>query len=489
MPPYEFSQNVDSGPYCSPECESLDDDIIIHNVKAMEAPYISPYISRFTGNDSAGIQAWAAEVPPGAPDGGLSSKIDIKLCSTPKPPDFPTSLVSSLAPIDPPATEDASGHSGMSFGHSTLFSAPQNPDSFASTHPLDIGDTSGPRSFAFEQSTRMFDQAHDINITGGQFYNATGGISISENSFCYQVRQGASMTRFSINLIDTSQDASTNLMHIMQHIHVSNQVALPRSTDEGLNCHTRRGDNLSSAATSCVGEDGTTCEVGVTRECMDKDIQCLYLGNQSPDSTTSSDLLSEQEDPEPENQLLRPIQVSAFIPSSIGTLSDFHLDLLIFDTLSNYPPPPTGNFRSFQRILAALLFSFSPLSLPVLSTLLGIDSTERVKQILLPLSPFILVSDSNLCKDEEQTDDQGLVRFADSSTRDFFVDTTRSQEYYVDGLRAHKVLLDGCTWVMGREEQKMESLGWRGAFEYACRHWERHRHAAVTDNGKSRAKL
>jgi len=296
------------------------------------------------------------------------------------------------------------------------------------------------------------------------------------------------MTGFSINVIDTSQDASTHLMHVMQHLHVSNQVVLPRSTDEGLNCHTRRGDNLSSAATSCVGEDGTRCEVGVTRECMDEDIQCSYLGNQSPDSATSSDFLSEQEDPEPENQLLLPIQVSASIPSS---KSDFHLDLLIFDTLSNYPPPPTGDFRSFQRILAALLFSFSPLSLPVLSALLGIDSTERVKQILLPVSPFILISDLDLCKDKEQTDDQGLVRFSDSSTRDFFVDPTRSQGYYVDGLRAHKVLLDGCTWVMGRAERKMESLGWRGAFEYACRHWERHRHAASagTNTGKLRAKL
>jgi hypothetical protein len=294
------------------------------------------------------------------------------------------------------------------------------------------------------------------------------------------------MTGFSINIIDTSQDASTHLMHVMQHLHVSNQVVLPRSTDEGLNCHTRRGNNLSSAATSCVGEDGTTCEVGMTRERMDEDIQYSYLGNQSPDSATSSDFLSEQENPEPENQLLLPIQVSASIPSSKGTLSDFHLDLLIFDTLSNYPP---GNFRSFQRILAALLFSFSPLSLPVLSVLLGIDSTERVKQILLPVSPFILISDSGLCKDKEQTDDQGLVRFADSSTRDFFLEPTRSQGYYVDGLRAHKVLLDGCTWVMGREERKMESLGWRGAFEYACRHWERHRHAAGIDTRKSRAKL
>jgi hypothetical protein len=35
----------------------------------------------------------------------------------------------------------------------------------------------------------------------------------------------------------------------------------------------------------------------------------------------------------------------------------------------------------------------------------------------------------------------------------------------------------------------MESLGWRGAFEYACQHWDRHRHAAGTNTGKFRAKL
>jgi hypothetical protein len=83
---------------------------------------------------------------------------------------------------------------------------------------------------------------------------------------------------------------------------------------------------------------------------------------------------------------------------------------------------------------------------PVLSVFLGIDSTERVKQDLLPVSPFILiVPNSDLCEDKEQNVDQGLVRFADSSTRDFFVDPTRSQGYYVDDLRAHKMLLHTCT--------------------------------------------
>ncbi|KAF8159754.1 hypothetical protein B0H34DRAFT_674060 [Crassisporium funariophilum] len=82
-----------SSPYCSPDCQSRagpstspyyfqepseiysdeddEENIIFHPID--EAP-IEP--SRWTGNDSAGISAWAAEIPAGAPAGAVSSSWD-----------------------------------------------------------------------------------------------------------------------------------------------------------------------------------------------------------------------------------------------------------------------------------------------------------------------------------------------------------------------------------------------------------------------------
>ncbi|KAF8899651.1 hypothetical protein CPB84DRAFT_1780335 [Gymnopilus junonius] len=76
----------DSALYCSSECrqraspeasqsydhqteqvDSLEDHIIFHTIDRAPSP------SRWTGNDSAGISAWAAQVPSGAPAGAISS--------------------------------------------------------------------------------------------------------------------------------------------------------------------------------------------------------------------------------------------------------------------------------------------------------------------------------------------------------------------------------------------------------------------------------
>ncbi|CAA7269278.1 unnamed protein product [Cyclocybe aegerita] len=85
------NRKTDDSLYCSPECagpsqippprvysdddddelsDSTDDDVILHEVEEISSGL------RWTGNDNAGIQAWAAEIPFGAPAGGCSSPID-----------------------------------------------------------------------------------------------------------------------------------------------------------------------------------------------------------------------------------------------------------------------------------------------------------------------------------------------------------------------------------------------------------------------------
>ncbi|KDR67934.1 hypothetical protein GALMADRAFT_146678 [Galerina marginata CBS 339.88] len=84
-------------PYCSPDCHDRagpshyyysqsdhlsssildndddEDDVIFHTID--DAAH-TPQSYRWTGNDSAGISAWAADIPSGAPAGGISSPTD-----------------------------------------------------------------------------------------------------------------------------------------------------------------------------------------------------------------------------------------------------------------------------------------------------------------------------------------------------------------------------------------------------------------------------
>ena len=114
-----------------------------------------------------------------------------------------------------------------------------------------------------------------------------------------------------------------------------------------------------------------------------------------------------------------------------------------------------------------------PLCLAEFAALIRLNSAQHVKQILLPASLFIPIPG---LEDDRRTP----VRLVDSSVADFFLDRMRSQQYYVDDSRAHAMLLEACNWVMQRVYADQgryirEDWGWKGAYEYACRNWERHR--------------
>jgi len=83
-----------------------------------------------------------------------------------------------------------------------------------------------------------------------------------------------------------------------------------------------------------------------------------------------------------------------------------------------------------------------------------------VKRILLPASSLILIP--KLQEDKEDDDDRIPIQFIESLIVDLFHDRTRSGKYYVDGPRAHRMLLDGYTSVMevyGRG-QRLDMVGW-----------------------------
>ena len=251
-------------------------------------------------------------------------------------------------------------------------------------------------------------------------------------------------------------------------------------------------DALFSATTSRLDEDGTTHNSDTSETCPDDAAQCLYPEVEIFCSPESSDSFPEEDDTQSENQQPHSIQSTVVTSSPSSPVQEllidkyFLLDEIIYDVLSRYPKSPTGDVRSFQHIIAALLVSFSPLSPAMLTVLFGLDSPERVKQILLPASPFLVGPDSG--KDDANNDDLAPVRFIDSSTAGFFLERQRSQQYYVDSRGAHKILLDACTRVMTSDYAERPKLarvrrGWRDAYEYACCNWERHRSSAGAGYG------
>lgn len=268
-----------------------------------------------------------------------------------------------------------------------------------------------------------------------------------------------------------------------QHHSASDHIVSSRNGGEQLDHRTQgcesHGDIDLSRDTTCVSKDRTTHQ-GKKGVCTNDDMSNSDLDVVSFGVLESLDCHPDLDDLELNDQA-DSVQVSTLIysPKSSPTeelLFDAYLilDEVICDALSRYPLSPAGDLHSFQRVLAVLLFAFSPLCLMELAALLRLDSAQHVKQILLPASLFISIPDS----EENDERNRAPVRLVDSSVTDFFLDRVRSQQYYVDGSRAHKMLLEACIWVMQRvyaEQGLREGLGWRGAYDYACRNWERHR--------------
>ena len=228
------------------------------------------------------------------------------------------------------------------------------------------------------------------------------------------------------------------------------------------------GDNLS------VFNEGTTTDKGeVTEKHQNLETECL---------NSVVDHLSEWDESELERkQQLQVVQDEIVISYPTSFAEKPLIDGVICDVLSGYPPPPTGDLRSFRRIIQALLFSFSPLSPAMLAGLLGFQDVSQVKRRLLPAALLIFIPKS---EDNKKDDDRTPIRFIEPSMVDFFLDRTRSGMYYVDGPSAHRMLLDACTSVMEDvygKETRLDMVGWgrREAFEYACRNWERHRRAGT----------
>lgn len=254
---------------------------------------------------------------------------------------------------------------------------------------------------------------------------------------------------------------------------MSNQTPLglqSATVGEQIDCQTResrRDDALSCDTRHCLNEGETTNKGKETiTEYSDSVVGRLFEWHES----------------ELEKEQRQVIQDGIFISSPGCSTQELLSDDVICDVLFNYPLSPMSDLRSFHSIVQALLFAFSPLSPPTLAALLGFEDARHVKQILLPASPLIFIPKSE--GDPKDDDDRIPVRFIQSSIIDFFADRTRSRNYYVDGPKAHRMLLGRCTSIMEEVHGKGSSSNmipdcWRDAFEYACQNWERHRRSGT----------
>ena len=123
-----------------------------------------------------------------------------------------------------------------------------------------------------ERSARMFENAHNVRITGGEFYSAEGNISIGQLS-PYSLSPSS---QFNDSILidashgkDTSTHLTSNTTHLRHHQHVSNwQVSLPMpqsaTIGEQIDCETQEIEHDSSDTKSCLSEDATAREAEAT---------------------------------------------------------------------------------------------------------------------------------------------------------------------------------------------------------------------------------
>ena len=227
---------------------------------------------------------------------------------------------------------------------------------------LNIEDTHEPLPPAtpFEPSARMFERARDVTISGGQFYNTAGSMNIDASHNKHTSTNSVALTT-----------SVTNLWH------ASNQIVFPANMGEKLDNQKEgsKSDDHFRRTRSCLCEE-TMMHDGEEERRQNDTMPCSPLENEYPCSVV--DHLPGCDKSDPENQV---------IDQTIA-------DEVIHDILSNYPPPPIGNPRSFQRILQALISSFSPLSPIMTAALLNLDNAQQVKRILSPARPLIFIQDS-----------------------------------------------------------------------------------------------
>ena len=225
-------------------------------------------------------------------------------------------------------------------------------------------------------------------------------------------------------------------------------------------------NDLSCVTKSCPSEDATAREEEATE-------------TERFDSDFPVNPLSEWGESELEERR-QFIEDGVVIFSPESTAEELLIDEVICGVLSRYPLSPPNDLRSFQRIVQALLFSAYPLPSLTLASLLGLEDSRHVKRLILPASPLILIPKS---EDNEEDEDWVPIRFIDSSIVNFFLDQMRSGRFYVDGPRAHRMLLGGCTLVMKKMyEGRLDTVRdwwWIDAFKYAHQNWEGHRCAST----------
>ncbi|PPQ98227.1 hypothetical protein CVT26_003399 [Gymnopilus dilepis] len=329
------------------------------------------------------------------------------------------------------------------------------PSTTAATPILDSREIEGAVDFGIPQvlSAHMFQQARDITISGGDFYNASGDINIDNSHSIHD----ASVHPTIVTLLYPHQHSP--LIEVI--------VTLP------IGMESECGADSDGAGPQEICSE-VDCEDGSTKDANERlsvsPLGADMVGNDVLDS------LYEVGVPEPirHDEVL---QVTEDCLSFSDADQGFHLcDDIIIDILSNYPVPPKGDFRSLDRIFKALLFAFTPLPPSTMAALLNLRNAQHVRRILAPVHPLIFMPSSD--KDNEKIP----LRIIHPTVVDFFLDRTRSGKYFISGSGAHRVLLEGTTQLMRRIHEDGYHLdigsGWQEAYNYACTFWEAHRRAA-----------
>ncbi|PPR05191.1 hypothetical protein CVT26_012277 [Gymnopilus dilepis] len=352
-------------------------------------------------------------------------------------------------------------------------------------------------------TVQMFHRARDVIINGGQF-NAALNMDIRNNHQAIVEDSNIVTSSSSSTVPDISGEPpiSPGLLSVInggqhntaRHMNIDNSQAIYANTQAfiitstSLNYSTlpahlagtlaprtieqpRRQSAATIAEVGFMSSNGGDCTLERSPEDRLDNIRTLSSTQREP----------KFEDHAQEQSLPEIIRIS----SKPFVVDQRSLDHAILDVLSKYPSEPNG-LATFKRIVAMLLFSYSPLSIGMISALFLLSGPEEVLNILRPAAQLLMLPETG---DGEKLNDCRPVRFVDSKVVEFFIDRGRSGKYFTDAFTAHRTLCNACEKVKNEVHRRgigAENLGpgWPDAYNYALLNYEDHRGAAIGTQSK-----
>ncbi|CCO38187.1 hypothetical protein BN14_12352 [Rhizoctonia solani AG-1 IB] len=156
----------------------------------------------------------------------------------------------------------------------------------------------------------------------------------------------------------------------------------------------------------------------------------------------------------------------------------------ILDAAFNKLEANQASKRKMKDVLETIICAMEPMTLRALASVVGLDGSEQVDKLLMPLRSVVNVARET-----------GLVTTLHASFPDFMLSSSRSVDFYCQPQRRHATMAEACLRLIDGApssfnicalpssyllDSEVEDLDMRvsesipGDLIYACRHWSAH---------------